>query len=318
MTKLVQNDIASLTNEQSALAALNSNYASLEAFSDSVLSRDGVTPNEMLADLDMNGNQILNLSAPASGTEPVRLQDLNTIIGGGTIIAGIGKPSPATSADNAVVRWDGTNAASVQNSGVIIDDSNNISGLNNITGAGYVEVPEISAPSSPAADKARIYAKDVSGTTGVFMKDSAGTETKLNQATFWLRDGTGKAVVTNLLNQTNSADSNGTLNVDSITPGTVPANAQALILTIEVGYSTAPAGTQICQIRVMPSGYNLGAVLDRAKLQQVFPTGNIDVTAMHVLMPIAPGKRDFFWARQSTDNAVANKMSIIDLWGYVI
>jgi len=63
MTKLVQNDIASLTNEQSALAALNANYNSLELFSDSVLSRDGTTPNQMNADLDMNSNRIFNYSS---------------------------------------------------------------------------------------------------------------------------------------------------------------------------------------------------------------------------------------------------------------
>ena len=64
MTKLVQNDITSLTNEQSALAALNANYQALETFSDSVLSRDGTSPNPMLADLDMNSHKILNIGDP--------------------------------------------------------------------------------------------------------------------------------------------------------------------------------------------------------------------------------------------------------------
>lgn len=85
MTKLVQNDIASLTNEQSALAALNSNYASLEVWSDSVLSRDGTSPNQMNADLDMNSNRILNLPEPANGSEPLRLQDVGTLNGGGLV-----------------------------------------------------------------------------------------------------------------------------------------------------------------------------------------------------------------------------------------
>jgi hypothetical protein len=87
MSKLVQNDIVSLTNEQSALAALNSNYATLEAFSDTVLSRDGTTPNQMGADLDMNGNQILNLSQPQTSTEPLRLQDLQDFVGGTLVIS---------------------------------------------------------------------------------------------------------------------------------------------------------------------------------------------------------------------------------------
>lgn len=129
MTKIVLQDFASLTNETSALNALNANNTVIETGLENTLSRDGTSPNQMTADLDMNGNQILNLSAPASGTEPVRLQDLNTIIGGGTITAGIGRPSPAITADNAVVRWDGTLAASVQNSGVIVSDTNDITGI---------------------------------------------------------------------------------------------------------------------------------------------------------------------------------------------
>jgi hypothetical protein len=77
MTKLVQNDIASLTNEQSALAALNSNYSLLENFSDTVLSRDGTSPNQMNADLDMNSNQILNIGDPLdmNGARIVGLDD---------------------------------------------------------------------------------------------------------------------------------------------------------------------------------------------------------------------------------------------------
>jgi len=101
MTKLVQNDITSLVNEQSALAALNANYAALEAFSDSVLSRDGTSPNPMLADLDMNSHKILNIGDPLDMNhasiiglddgvaldEPVTVNQLNNAIlsGGGAI-----------------------------------------------------------------------------------------------------------------------------------------------------------------------------------------------------------------------------------------
>jgi hypothetical protein len=37
---------------------------------------------------------------------------------------------PASSTNNAIVRWDGPAADSVQDSGVIIDDSDNITGVN--------------------------------------------------------------------------------------------------------------------------------------------------------------------------------------------
>lgn len=43
----------------------------------------------------------------------------------------------------------------------------------------FLEVTEISAPDSPAVDKLRIYAKDNTGVTKLYIKDSAGTETEL-------------------------------------------------------------------------------------------------------------------------------------------
>jgi hypothetical protein len=44
---------------------------------------------------------------------------------------------PASSTDHAVTRWDGASGDTVQNSGVIVDDSNNVTGINTLTmGAG--------------------------------------------------------------------------------------------------------------------------------------------------------------------------------------
>lgn len=49
-------------------------------------------------------------------------------------VGGVGDVvGPASSTDNAVARFDGTTGKLVQNSGVIIDDSNNISGINTLT-----------------------------------------------------------------------------------------------------------------------------------------------------------------------------------------
>jgi len=45
---------------------------------------------------------------------------------------------------------------------------------------GYTVWEEIAAPSAPAANTARLYAKDVAGVTGLYFKDSAGTEFDLS------------------------------------------------------------------------------------------------------------------------------------------
>lgn len=54
-----------------------------------------------------------------------------------------------------------------------------ISITNNVLLTGYIELSEIAAPSSPAADKLLLYAKDDGGVTKGYIKNSAGTETPL-------------------------------------------------------------------------------------------------------------------------------------------
>lgn len=61
---------------------------------------------------------------------------------------------------------------------------------------GYVDVVEISAPSSPSADHIRLYAKDVAGSTHLFQKDSGGTETDLTSAGAGTGDVVGPASAT--------------------------------------------------------------------------------------------------------------------------
>ena len=60
MAKLVLNDIDSLANTASAKQALNENFTAIEAAMEKTLSRDGTTPNQMQADIDMNSNDLLN------------------------------------------------------------------------------------------------------------------------------------------------------------------------------------------------------------------------------------------------------------------
>ena len=47
---------------------------------------------------------------------------------------------PASSTDTAVVKWSGTGGKTLVNSGVLVDASNNITGLNNVTATGYLHL----------------------------------------------------------------------------------------------------------------------------------------------------------------------------------
>lgn len=60
MAKLSLNNI---TSGFASNTALNANFDLIEAALENTVSRDGTTPNQMTADLDMNGNRILNALA---------------------------------------------------------------------------------------------------------------------------------------------------------------------------------------------------------------------------------------------------------------
>lgn len=83
--KIALNDLANLQNENTAVSTINTNNETLEVAFDNTLSRDGTAPNQMESSLDMNSFRIINLPLPVGLTEPLRVQDANTLNGGGTI-----------------------------------------------------------------------------------------------------------------------------------------------------------------------------------------------------------------------------------------
>jgi len=85
MSKITLNDVGSLIDATTAANTINANSASIEIAFDNTLSLDGTAPNQMQSELDMNSKQIVNLPIPATTTSPLRLQDLSTFTGGGTI-----------------------------------------------------------------------------------------------------------------------------------------------------------------------------------------------------------------------------------------
>lgn len=75
--------------------ALNANLDAIEAALENTLSRDGTSPNQMSASLDMNSNRITNLAAPTSGSDAARLTDVLTVAPGTNVATFLGTPSSA-------------------------------------------------------------------------------------------------------------------------------------------------------------------------------------------------------------------------------
>lgn len=86
MTKITLDNVGSISqNPTTAQTTINENFAIIQTAFDDTLSRDGTSPNPMENTLDMNSFQVINLPAPATENSPLRLQDLDDFIGGGTI-----------------------------------------------------------------------------------------------------------------------------------------------------------------------------------------------------------------------------------------
>ena len=66
---------------------------------------------------------------------------------------------PVSTTDNAIARWNGTDGTSIQNSGVIIDDSNNVTGIANTTFATGSSI----RTSTSSSDTLLVQAYDVDG-----------------------------------------------------------------------------------------------------------------------------------------------------------
>lgn len=76
MAKLTLSDLASLTNETSAITTINNNNTAIETALENTLSRDGTSPNSMGAQLDMNTHKIINLSKGTTTGEALEYSQL--------------------------------------------------------------------------------------------------------------------------------------------------------------------------------------------------------------------------------------------------
>jgi len=70
--------IPDINADYAATSSINDAFDQIETAIENTLSRDGTTPNNMAATLDMSSNAINNLGAPLSPTSAARLSDVTT------------------------------------------------------------------------------------------------------------------------------------------------------------------------------------------------------------------------------------------------
>lgn len=107
MAKLVLNDVASLEAQASAIQTLNENSTATETALENTLSRDGTSPNQMEANLDLNDNRIINLAAPINGSDAARLSDIASALSvDSTLVPALtGNEDKIMSNDGDVLVW---------------------------------------------------------------------------------------------------------------------------------------------------------------------------------------------------------------------
>lgn len=79
LAKLTLTDI---TSGYSVASKLNENFEAIEEALENTLSRDGTSPNQMDATLDMNSKRIINVGAPSNPNDAARLQDVQDALSG--------------------------------------------------------------------------------------------------------------------------------------------------------------------------------------------------------------------------------------------
>ncbi len=109
MAKVNLSNLTNLENQTTAVSTINVNNSSITAAVEKTLSRDGSSPNQMLASLDMNSNRIINLPDGVDDQEPVTVSQLNIASGGSALASSFVTLGPDALLANERVLEVGTN-----------------------------------------------------------------------------------------------------------------------------------------------------------------------------------------------------------------
>ena len=242
-----------------ATTALNANSAATEAAMEKTLSRDGTSPNTMTADLDMNGNSILN-SANALGavtsvsvTAPISISGTVTptvsITASTTSVAGSMSASDKTKLDAISGTNTGDQTNITGNAGTVTTNANltgHVTSSGNATTLGSFTSTELrSALTNETGTGVAVFGTSPTLITPVLGTPASGTLTNctfptLNQAT------TGNADTATLAtNVTTNANLTGHITSvgNAAVLGSFTSAQLASALTNETGSGAAVFGT---------------------------------------------------------------------------
>lgn len=277
MTKVILNNVADLTQPTTAATVINNNSDTIETAFDNTLSRDGTAPNAMGATIDMNSNRIINLPAPLTLAEPLRLTDANTLNGGG-IIATV--PAGGSTGD-ALVKSSNTDYAMqwVHDNALVLAGTNMVSTGTSPATLSVTNSPVFSGTVTSAGGFSGSLASGIIITDPVINGAVTGTavSTSATPNTLVKRDAAGSAVVTSAISgYTTVATAGGTttLTVSSTyNQYFTGASNQTVVLpvasTLTLGQSYRIVNISTGAITVQSSGLNTIHILPGTAVQSV-------------------------------------------------
>lgn len=202
MAKLTLSNLSNLQNETSAVTAINANSDLIETAVENTLSRDGASPNMMNADLDMNSNEILNmteldmnsnkivdLANGSSDGDAVNFSQLNAaVIASGNIPFGgtTGQILTKNSSADFDVEWSSESSELTAGSAIIITGTSPAT-ISVDTGTSGHKVPFLDVTNTFSANQNLTVGQD-SATQFIVSNSSAGTSALTGVA---LSNGTG-------------------------------------------------------------------------------------------------------------------------------
>lgn len=252
MAKLTLSDVSNLTGaESAAIATINANWDAIVAAIENTLSRDGTSPNQMAADIDMNSNDLMNVatgdfvsidtsSLTIDGVEAYNVADADTILSVIKTIDGSGSGLDADLLDGQEGAWyqDADNHTSgTTNKVYSATEQTKLSGIE--TGADVTDATNVEAAGALMASN---NLSEVSSTTT--SRSNLGLASYVNYTlgkgndTGWTTT-TGTSAFTNVSGRGWVKASTGSTSYETSHQGVMPGVTYTLLTTVYVSAGTA-------------------------------------------------------------------------------